>query len=136
MGISSDKSAYNKTYSQNNKAFPVRLGPLKELIQSHAFDVEGTIHSCIVKALEIQYLPQLIENAKKCRFNDVVELLEVGYNLQDALRELHVPEVYFYLSVPEERLNQICLMLRPKQADLLRRKVGYYNFIREENKIP
>lgn len=131
MQIVDDKSSYNKRYNENHKPFPVRLGVLKEIVQEQAFDVESSLHGCLVKALEVQYLPQLIERSKKVNISEVIELLEIGVELFKALRELNIPETLFYLSVPEDKVNYICRLVTPKQVDLLRQKVGYYNHIRE-----
>lgn len=134
MPIVDDKSNYNRRYNENHNAFPVRLGILKEIIQEHAFTVEESVHSCVRKALEVCFLPQLIERSKKVDVERVTELIEIGLDLPHALKELNIPESLFYLAVPDDKINHICRHLKPKQAELLRQKVGYYKHIQEKVK--
>ena len=108
------KRGHNKKNYRLYKPFPVRLGPLRDIIQKEALDKESSIHHIVIDRLEAAYSAQLdMLAAELTKYYDLVmEELSIKVGIDEVMKNLKIDQKLFMRGLNPEQTKAINAVLR------------------------
>ena len=112
------KKELNKRAYTEHTPYPVRVyRPLKEILLQEANRLDVSMHSLMIKAIEMAYAPALeaLSKSVNIHFAEVVSLIRAGYKMEEVMKELKIDTKVFLRGLSVEQNKELTAVVRRKE---------------------